>query len=142
VLLLHPPNSQELALEDCGSVWWLRFALDYWGSLLAIGTARGRVLVFDPNTVPVCVSMDFTQMCFVVDVCLGGETAPGLACHLQLGLAPTHKAQGTMHNTCQTKQPFPLHPAERAQGASQAAALGWPQGRPARAAGAADGGVL
>ncbi|KAI7839483.1 hypothetical protein COHA_006750 [Chlorella ohadii] len=43
---------QELALEDCGSVWWLRFALDYWGSLLAIGTARGRVLVFDPNTVP------------------------------------------------------------------------------------------
>ena len=46
-------NSQELALEDCGSVWWLRFALDYWGSLLAIGTARGRVLVFDPNTVQV-----------------------------------------------------------------------------------------
>lgn len=34
-------------------MWWLRFALDYWGSLLAIGTARGRVLVFDPNSVQV-----------------------------------------------------------------------------------------
>lgn len=43
-----PLTPQELALEDCANVWWLRFALDYWGTLLAIGTARGRVLVFDP----------------------------------------------------------------------------------------------
>lgn len=59
-----PTLPQELALEDCGSVWWLRFALDYWGSLLAIGTARGRVLVFDPNSVQVrtCGQWDWSTL--------------------------------------------------------------------------------
>ncbi|KAL4423581.1 hypothetical protein ABPG77_004621 [Micractinium sp. CCAP 211/92] len=40
-----------LQLEDCGQVWWLRFALDYWCTTLAIGTNRGKVLVFDPHAV-------------------------------------------------------------------------------------------
>ena len=52
----HPPTPahlQELALEDAAGVWWLRFALDYWGTVLACGTGAGRVLVFDPHAVQV-----------------------------------------------------------------------------------------
>ena len=45
--LLPPP--QELQLEDCANVWWLRFAMDYWCTALAVGTNTGRVLVFDPH---------------------------------------------------------------------------------------------
>jgi polycomb protein EED len=40
---------QELQLEDCASVWWLRFSLDHWCTLLAVGTNTGRVLLFDPH---------------------------------------------------------------------------------------------
>jgi hypothetical protein len=30
-------------------VWWLRFSLDHWCTLLAVGTNTGRVLLFDPH---------------------------------------------------------------------------------------------
>lgn len=40
---------QELQLEGCKSVWWVRFSLNYWCSVLAVGTSTGRVLVFDPR---------------------------------------------------------------------------------------------
>jgi len=41
---------QQLQLEDCKLVWWLRFALDFNGDTLAAGTAQGRVLIYDPHT--------------------------------------------------------------------------------------------
>lgn len=34
-------------------MWWLRFALDYWCTVLAIGTATGRVLLYDPHALQV-----------------------------------------------------------------------------------------
>ncbi|PSC76443.1 Polycomb group FIE2 [Micractinium conductrix] len=40
---------QELQLEDCANVWWLRFALDHWCTVLAVGTNTGRVLLYDPH---------------------------------------------------------------------------------------------
>eukprot|EP00887_Chlorella_sp_A99_P005611 scaffold1.g5611.t1 len=42
-------STQELQLEGCKSVWWVRFSLNYWCSVLAVGTSTGRVLVFDPR---------------------------------------------------------------------------------------------
>lgn len=44
-----PACEQELQLEDCAQVWWLRFAMDYWCTTLAVGTNAGKVLVFDPH---------------------------------------------------------------------------------------------
>jgi polycomb protein EED len=44
-----PTSQQEFQLEECGAVWWLRFALDYWCTLLACGTNTGRVLLYDPH---------------------------------------------------------------------------------------------
>jgi polycomb protein EED len=40
---------QELQLEDCRDVWWVRFGLDQARRVLAVGTSLGRVLVFDPH---------------------------------------------------------------------------------------------
>lgn len=42
---------QRLQLEDSKHVWWMRFSLDYKRTVLAAGTAQGRVLVFDPTRV-------------------------------------------------------------------------------------------
>lgn len=55
-LLSTPEPSQELTLEECDTVWFVRFALDFQGRSLAVGTKSGRVLVFDPwalSTAPV-----------------------------------------------------------------------------------------
>ncbi|KAI3433388.1 hypothetical protein D9Q98_003204 [Chlorella vulgaris] len=41
---------QELQLEGCANVWWMRFALDYWCTTLAVGTSTGQVLLFDPHS--------------------------------------------------------------------------------------------
>lgn len=41
---------QELSLEDTKDVWWLRFCLDLGRQVLAVGTATGKVLLFDPHT--------------------------------------------------------------------------------------------
>ncbi len=49
-----PPGQEEgearavatLQLEDTKDVWWMRFSLDFRGTLLAQGTSRGAVLVY------------------------------------------------------------------------------------------------
>ncbi|KAK9907286.1 hypothetical protein WJX75_000704 [Coccomyxa subellipsoidea] len=41
---------QEMELEDCANMWWLRFALDRQCRTLACGTTSGTVLVWDPHT--------------------------------------------------------------------------------------------
>ncbi|EFN59201.1 hypothetical protein CHLNCDRAFT_19370 [Chlorella variabilis] len=40
---------QARGLAECANVWWLRFALDYWCTVLACGTSTGKVLLFDPH---------------------------------------------------------------------------------------------
>ena len=43
-------HGQEMELEDCANMWWLRFALDRQCRTLACGTTSGTVLVWDPHT--------------------------------------------------------------------------------------------
>ena len=43
-------HGQEMELEDCAHMWWLRFAMDRQCRTLACGTTMGTVLVWDPHT--------------------------------------------------------------------------------------------
>ena len=42
--------AQELELDDCAKIWFVRFALDRECRTLACGTKSGMVLVYDPLT--------------------------------------------------------------------------------------------
>lgn len=42
--------AQELELDDCAKIWFVRFAMDRECRILACGTKSGTVLVYDPLT--------------------------------------------------------------------------------------------